>query len=148
MLSHAEEAAGALYREFSLDKISRVVEVASNDGYFLKNFKGSRCACLGIEPAKKIAKWRKRRGSKRLVNSLRRTWRTAEFGGQQADLILANNVFAHAPHPNDFVSRLAGAAQRTGRVILEFPYAADFIEARGIRHYLSRTRLLFQPDVA
>jgi len=76
MLSHAKEAAARYIREFSLDKSSRVVEVASNDGYFLKNFKEAAVPCLGIEPRRTSRKWRKRRGSKRWWNSLRRTWRT------------------------------------------------------------------------
>src|ERR1044071_6502439 len=54
MLRHAKQAATRYIAEFSLDKNSLVVEVASNDGYFLKNFKEAAVPCLGIEPAKNI----------------------------------------------------------------------------------------------
>src|SRR5262249_29730229 len=56
MLRHAREAAERYIREFGLGGSSLVVEVASNDGYFLQNFKAARIACLGIEPARNIAK--------------------------------------------------------------------------------------------
>src|SRR6266700_5830072 len=52
MLSHAKDAAERYIKEFSLDKKSLVAEVASNDGYFLKNFQAAGVSCLGIEPAK------------------------------------------------------------------------------------------------
>src|SRR5262249_37423845 len=54
--------------------------------------------------------------------------RTLTASGRQADLILGNNVFAHVPNPNDFVAGLRVLLKPAGRVILEFPYAAEFIE--------------------
>ncbi|HVV71511.1 MAG TPA: class I SAM-dependent methyltransferase, partial [Verrucomicrobiae bacterium] len=49
--------------------------------------------------------------------------------GRSADLILGNNVFAHAPNTNDFVAGLRALLKPAGRIVLEFPYAADFIES-------------------
>ncbi len=129
MLRHAKQAATRYIAEFSLDKKSLVVEVASNDGYFLKNFKEAAVPCLGIEPAKNIAKVAQEKGIETLVEFFGKDLATKlSSEGKQADLILGNNVFAHAPHPNDFVSGLGALLKPKGRIILEFPYAVDFIE--------------------
>jgi len=129
MLSHAKEAAARHIREFSLGANSLVVEIASNDGYFLKNFKESAVPCLGIEPAKNIAKVAQEKGIETLVEFFgEELAKKLRSEGRQADLILGNNVFAHAPRPNDFVAGLRELLKPNGRIILEFPYAADFIE--------------------
>ena len=129
MLRHARQAAERYTREFSLDKKSLVVEVASNDGYCLQYFSGAGVPCLGIEPAANIARVAQDKGIETLVEF---------FGNQvaaklaankrQADLVLGNNVFAHAPDTNDFVAGLRTLLKPGGRIILEFPYAIDFIE--------------------
>jgi len=129
MLRHAREACEGYLKEFGLNGQSLVVEVASNDGYLLQNFVKANVPCLGIEPAANIAKVAREKGIETLV----------EFFGQkiatdlaakhrQADLILGNNVFAHAPDTNDFVAGLKTLLKPKGRIALEFPYGADFIE--------------------
>jgi SAM-dependent methyltransferase len=129
MLRHSKQAAERYIREFSLDKNSLVVEVASNDGYFLKNFHRAGVPSLGIEPAKNIAKVAQEEGIETLVEFFgQELARKLASAGRQADLILGNNVFGHAPQPNDFVGGLGTLLKPKGRVILEFPYAIDFIE--------------------
>jgi SAM-dependent methyltransferase len=129
MLRHSREACDSYLREFGLSRQSLVIEVASNDGYLLQNFVKANVPCLGIEPAANIAKVAREKGIETLV----------EFFGQkiaaeltakqrQADLILGNNVFAHAPDTNDFVAGLKTLLKPDGRIALEFPYGADFIE--------------------
>lgn len=129
MLSHAKTAAERYIREFDLSQSSLVVEIASNDGYCLKNFQAAKIPCLGIEPAGNIARVAREAGIETLE----------EFFGQEsagrlaqldrrADLILGNNVFAHAPNPNDFVAGLKTLLKPDGQIVLEFPYALDFIE--------------------
>ena len=85
--------------------------------------------CLGIEPAANIAKVAR---ETRHRNPGRVLWRRSRGpprgAGRQADLILGNNVFAHAPDTNDFVAGLRALLKPGGRIVLEFPYAADFIE--------------------
>jgi len=129
MLRHAREAAGRYLQEFSLGGQSLVVEIASNDGYFLQNFKHAGVPCLGIEPAANIAKVAREKGIETLVEFFGRpiAGRLAE-SGRRADLILGNNVFAHAPDTNDFVAGLGALLKPDGRIVLEFPYAVDFIE--------------------
>ena len=129
LLQHAKAAEEKYLSEFRLSAQSLVVEIASNDGYLLQNFVGAGVPSLGIEPAANIAKVARERGvetineffgpelAQRLANQNRR-----------ADLILGNNVFAHVPDPNGFVSALAVLLKRDGSVVLEFPYGMDLIE--------------------
>jgi SAM-dependent methyltransferase len=129
MLSHAKQAATRYIKEFSLDKKNLVVEVASNDGYFLQYFHGAGVPCLGVEPAANIAKVAREKGIETLVEFFGKTTAgMVSTSKGQADLILGNNVFAHAPDTNDFVAGLKMLLKPGGRIILEFPYAVDFIE--------------------
>jgi len=129
MLRHARTAAERYLAEFQLGPDSFVVEVASNDGYLLQNFSRAGVPCLGIEPAANIAKVAREKGIE--------TW--TEFFGlklaqrlgaerRQADLILGNNVFAHAPDINDFTAGLRELLAPGGRVVLEFPYGVELVE--------------------
>lgn len=150
MLTHAREAALSHTREFGLDADSLVIEIASNDGYLLQNFQEKSIPCLGIEPASNIAKVAREKG----IQTLERFFglelaKELSGKGQQADLILGNNVFAHAPDTNDFVGGLAELLKPGGRIVLEFPYAVDFVrdgEFDTIYHehvfYFSLTALL------
>lgn len=129
MLRHAHQAAERYIKEFELDKTSLVVEVASNDGYFLKNFKEANVPCLGIEPAANIAKVAQEKGIESIVEFFGNDLAKKLIAqGRLADLILGNNVFAHAPDTNDFVAGLGFLLKPKGRIILEFPYALDFID--------------------
>lgn len=129
MLRHSREACESYLREFHLNGGSLVVEVASNDGYLLQNFVNAQVPCLGIEPAANIAKVAREKGIETLVEFFGREL-AANLTAQnrQADLILGNNVFAHAPNTNDFVAGLKTLLRPSGRIALEFPYGADFIE--------------------
>lgn len=129
MLAHARQAVGRYVEEFGLGKDSFVVEVASNDGYLLKNFVGASIPCLGFEPASNIAQVARKNGVETRGEFFGRDSASAladERGG--ADLILGNNVFAHAPEPNDFVGGLAALLKPGGRIVLEFPYGVEMIE--------------------
>jgi SAM-dependent methyltransferase len=129
MLKHAQAAAERYIRDFSLDRRSLVIEIASNDGYFLQYFKRREVSCLGIEPAANIARVARDKGIETLVDFFGNTLaKRLAHESRQSDLILGNNVFAHAPDTNDFVAGLRMLIKPSGRIILEFPYAADFIE--------------------
>jgi SAM-dependent methyltransferase len=129
MLRHAEAAASRYIQEFELGSQSLVTEIASNDGYLLHYFKQKGVPCLGIEPASNIAAVARDKGIETIVDFFGSSLATSlAANGRQSDLILGNNVFAHAPNTNDFVAGLAGLVKPRGRIVLEFPYAADFIE--------------------
>ena len=129
MLRHSREACEGYLKEFGLNGQSLVVEVASNDGYLLQNFMKAKVPCLGIEPAANIARVAREKGIETLVEFFGKKL-AAELTTQhrQADLILGNNVFAHAPDTNDFVAGLKTLLKPSGRIVLEFPYGLDFIE--------------------
>ena len=129
MLRHSREAALRYMKDKSLNASSFVIEVASNDGYLLKNFVQAGVPCLGFEPAANIAEVARANGVET----------HCEFFGEAsaqalkdqrgaADLILGNNVFAHAPDTNDFVAGLQALLKPDGWVVLEFPYGVEMIE--------------------
>ncbi len=129
MLRHAKAAVQKHIAEKKLGKDSFVIEIASNDGYLLKNFVEAGVPCLGFEPAVNIAEVARNNGVET----------HCEFFGQKtaaalreqkgrADLILGNNVFAHAPDTNDFVAGVAELLKPDGWVVFEFPYGVEMIE--------------------
>lgn len=129
LLNHARNAAQRYRQDYQLDSKSLVVEVASNDGYLLQNFVETSIPCLGVEPARNIAEVARERGIP-TWNQFFNTSTALEIVAQKgaADLILGNNVFAHAPDTNDFVAGLATLVKPHGRIVLEFPYACDLVE--------------------
>ncbi|HYE32339.1 MAG TPA: class I SAM-dependent methyltransferase [Methylomirabilota bacterium] len=128
MLAHAKAAAERHTREFGLGPESFVVEIASNDGYLLRNFQAAGVPCLGFEPARNIARVSREKGIETLEEFFTTSSAERLASGRKADLILGNNVFAHAPDPNDFVQGLRRLLKPHGRVVIEFPYGVDFVE--------------------
>ncbi|MGV3773228.1 MAG: methyltransferase domain-containing protein [Verrucomicrobiales bacterium] len=129
LLRHAKSAAELYISDQKLNGQSLVVEIASNDGYLLKNFKAAGVPCIGIEPAANIAKVARENGIESIVEFFGLELAQRLVGdGRQADLILGNNVFAHAPDTNSFVAGLKALCKPSGQIILEFPYGADLVE--------------------
>lgn len=128
-LAHAEAYAKKMIAEIGLSKSSYVIEVASNDGYLLKNFVRANIPCLGIEPTASTA-----RVSENLGIPVMREFFGEALGnrlsaaGQQADLIIGNNVYAHVPDINDFTQGLKAALKAGGTITLEFPHLLRLIE--------------------
>jgi SAM-dependent methyltransferase len=129
MLQHARAAATQHIADKKLGPESFVIEIASNDGYLLKNFVEAGVPCLGFEPAANIAEVARKNGvethceffGKQSASALR----TARGS---ADLILGNNVFAHAPDTNDFVAGVAELLKPDGWVVFEFPYGVEMLD--------------------
>ncbi len=129
LLRHSFEAVANHCKDYDLGPGSFVVEVASNDGYLLRNFVARGIPCLGIEPARNIAECAVKSG----VPTLPEFFSTklarlivAERG--PADLVIGNNVFAHVPETNDFVQGLSILLAAHGRAVLEFPWAHAMVE--------------------
>ena len=128
-LAHAAQYAARMITELGLTHKSLVIEVASNDGYLLKNFVAAGIPCLGIEPTASTAAAAEALG----VPVLREFFgqglasRLAS-SGRQADLIIGNNVYAHVPDINDFTRGLKTALKPGGTVTLEFPHLMRLIE--------------------
>ena len=128
-LAHARHYAAAIIEDLSLGRDSFVVEVASNDGYLLRNFVLAQIPCLGIEPTASTAARAEELG----VPVLREFFgeqlaRTLIEGGRLADLIVGNNVFAHVPDVNDFTAGLKTLLKPGGTITLEFPHLVNLLD--------------------
>ncbi|MGZ5041305.1 MAG: methyltransferase domain-containing protein [Usitatibacter sp.] len=128
-LDHAESYARLITQRLGLGAASLVVEVAANDGYLLRNFVAAGIPCLGIEPTASTAQAAERLGIPILREFFGRdvALRLAREG-RLADLIAANNVFAHVPDVNDFSAGLKAALKPAGVVTLEFPHLMRLLE--------------------
>ena len=128
-LNHAKSYALDIIDRINLKKESLVIEVASNDGYLLKNFLERKIPCLGIEPTKSTADFAKSIGipvikdffSSKLADKLL-------DDGISADLICGNNVYAHVPNINDFTLGLKKILKKSGTITLEFPHILQLIK--------------------
>ena len=128
-LAHAKRYAEKMTHVLGLNAQSLVIEVASNDGYLLKNFVAAGIPCLGIEPTDSTAAAAEQLG----IPVLREFFGEAlgqqlTANGQQADLIAGNNVYAHVPDINDFTRGLKAALKSGGTITLEFPHLMRMIE--------------------
>ncbi len=122
-LDHAKSFSGEIIEELGLTEASFVIEVASNDGYLLRNFVDAKIPCLGIEPTASTAV-----AAEKLNVPVLRAFFSEEVGkklasqGRQADLIVGNNVYAHVPDIDDFTLGLKAALKPGGTITLEFPH--------------------------
>jgi SAM-dependent methyltransferase len=130
-LEHSKRFAGWALKEYSLDSSSLVVEIASNDGYLLKEFMAAGIPVLGVEPAANIAKLANEAGIPTQNNFF--GLRVAEElldTGHSADLLVANNVIAHVPDLQDFTAGLATVLKPGGVLSIEFPHLLNILEKR------------------
>ena len=128
-LEHAKCYVEKMIKELDLNENSHVIEVASNDGYLLKNFVEKKIPCLGIEPTASTASAAEELGIRVLQEFFgEKLGRRLSQEGQQADLILGNNVYAHVPDINDFTLGLKSALKQNGTITLEFPHLMRLIE--------------------
>jgi 2-polyprenyl-3-methyl-5-hydroxy-6-metoxy-1,4-benzoquinol methylase len=128
-LLHAKDFSSKIIKDLSLNEKSMVIEVASNDGYLLKNFLSANIPCLGIEPTKSTAE-----AAEKLNIPVEKFFFTEALGkqlaseGKQADLIIGNNVYGHVPDINDFTKGLKNLLKPEGTITLEFPHLMNLIE--------------------
>jgi len=114
---------------FQLGKDSFVVEIASNDGYLLKNFVEKKIPCLGIEPTQSTAE----QAIKKDINTIIEFFGTSlaerlNAEKKQADLIIGNNVLSHVPDLDDFVHGMKILLKPYGVITMEFPHLLKLIE--------------------
>ena len=109
-LAHAKRYAEQMTQQLGLNAKSFVIEVASNDGYLLKNFVESGIPCIGIEPTASTAEAAEQLGIPVLREFFGESLgQQLEQQGKQADLISGNKVYAHVPDINDFTKGLKAA---------------------------------------
>jgi 2-polyprenyl-3-methyl-5-hydroxy-6-metoxy-1,4-benzoquinol methylase len=130
-VAHAERYAEAMIARLDLTPDSLVTEVASNDGYLLQHFHAAGVPVLGVESAGNVAEAARARGIRTEVRFL-----GADTGQQiaerygRADLVAANNVFAHVPDIRGFAAGLRALVKDSGTVTLEFPHLLRLIAGR------------------
>jgi hypothetical protein len=128
-LRHAAEYTEMITGRLGLDRNSFVVELASNDGYLLRNFVRKGIPALGVEPAANVAKAAVEQGVPTLVKFFgRQTARELAEDGKYADLVIGNNVLAQVPDLNDFVAGIQLLLKPRGVATLEFPHVAKLME--------------------
>lgn len=132
LVAHFRESALSIIDRFKLDEHSLVLEVASNDGYMLRNFVERGIKVLGIDPAPAPVRTAIEAG----VES-RCTFFTKDLAadlareGVQADIVLANNVLAHVADLNGFVEGIGRVLKDSGTAVIEVQYVADLVERCG-----------------
>ncbi|MDR8390233.1 class I SAM-dependent methyltransferase [Aliifodinibius sp. S!AR15-10] len=128
-LEHARQYVEMVTERFKISKDSLVVELASNDGYLLKNFLANGVPILGIEPAENVAQAAIEKGIPTLVEFFgRELAEKLASENKRADLIIGNNVLAHVPDINSFVGGIKTLLKPEGVATLEFPHLLNLIE--------------------
>jgi SAM-dependent methyltransferase len=127
-VSHAGALAECIIRTRRLDAASRVVEIASNDGYLLRHYAKAGVPVLGIEPAQNIAAIARKHGVETIAEFFSATLaRRLAATGKTADVLHANNVLAHVAHPIDVVAGIATILAPEGIAVVEVPYLFDLL---------------------
>lgn len=127
-LDHSRRYVEAMIDRFQLDESSHVVELASNDGYLLQFFQERQIPVLGIEPAANVAKVALQKGIPTLVEFFGVDTARSLTEASQADLLIGNNVLAHVPDLNDFVTGMKLLLAHDGQLTMEFPHLARLVE--------------------
>ncbi|MGA6205847.1 methyltransferase domain-containing protein [Nocardia testacea] len=127
-MRHAREFTAAAVARLGLGQDSFVVEVASNDGYLLRNVVAAGIPCLGIEPSANVGAAARTAGVPTLTeflteDSARRV--RAEYGA--ADLVVANNVYAHIPDLRGFTRALRTLVAEDGWISIEVHHALNLV---------------------
>jgi C-methyltransferase./Methyltransferase domain./Hypothetical methyltransferase. len=128
-MKHVEEYSNIMTKRLELNSNSKVIEIASNDGYLLQFFKNKEIPVVGIEPAKNVAQEAEKKGiytikeffSLELADKLKND-------KIEADLLIANNVLAHVPDINDFVAGMKRILKYNGVITVEFPHLLKLIK--------------------
>lgn len=122
-VAHAKRYTEDMSARFGIGKQSKVMEIASNDGYLLQHFVARGIPVLGIEPAANVAKVAIEKGVPSEVKFFGRE--TAKYIADEhgkPDLLLGNNVLAHVPDLNDFVGGMKILLKQGGVITMEFPH--------------------------
>jgi SAM-dependent methyltransferase len=130
-LDHARRYVDEAATRLDLDTSSLVMEIASNDGYLLQYVKERGIPCVGVEPTGGTAEAARAKGVETIEEFFGQAFArrfVADRG--KADLIVANNVFAHVPDVNDFSAGLAHALASDGTITIEFPHLMRLVTER------------------
>lgn len=128
-LNHAAGYVHAMINRFVLNANSCVVEIAANDGYLLQYVQNAGIPCYGVEPATSTAQAARAKGVE-IIECFFGAVLAEELAksNRQADLVVANNVLAHVPDINDFVSGFASLLKPQGVATFEFPHILRMVQ--------------------
>lgn len=128
-VEHARRYCELVTERFALGRGSRVIEIASNDGYLLQHFVARGVSVLGVEPAANVAAAALQKGVPTAIKF---------FGTQTAkellqqfgrpDLLIGNNVLAHVPNLNDFIAGMKLLLAERGVITMEFPHLLELMQ--------------------
>jgi SAM-dependent methyltransferase len=128
-VEHARRYSDTMIERFQLGSESLVMEIASNDGYLLQHFVERGVPCLGIEPAANVAKVAIERGIPTDVHFFGNTLANELVDKRgRPDLIIGNNVLAHVPDLNDFISGMKTLLKAGGVITMEFPHLLQLMQ--------------------
>ena len=129
-LAHAKKYVDMMVKRFSFNTSSQIIEIASNDGYLLQYFKEYNIPVLGVDPTANTAEVAISKGIPTIIDFFGADFAQKKLVDQhiKADLILGNNVLAHVPDINDFVTGVKIALKDTGVVTFEFPHLMKLVE--------------------
>jgi len=129
-LEHIKKFVMETIEEFNISDQDQIIEIASNDGYLLKNFKKRNIPVLGIEPASNVAQIAEKSGIPTIASFF--GTETAEKiinSGKKADMLIAFNVLPHVPNLNDFILGMKNIITKNGIIIIQFSaYLLDVIK--------------------
>ncbi|MEQ1826353.1 MAG: class I SAM-dependent methyltransferase [Pirellula sp.] len=146
-LSHARDYSNMIVDRLGLATHHQVVEIASNDGYLLKNFVAKGIPCYGVDPAANVAKAANAQGVPTVVDFFGvATAHSLRDSRGYVDLIIANNVFGHVPDIHDFVGGMKVLLRDGGTITIEIPHFMRLMQNNQFdtiyhEHYLYHTLL-------
>ena len=128
MINHFKKYSNWIKKNYLKNK-SNLIEIGSNDGTFLSNFKGNNFNTLGIEPSSNVAKLSKKRGIKTLNSffTYKNVKKLKKFR-KKTDIICAANVICHVPNLIDLIKGIDFLLNRRGLFIFEEPYLGSMYE--------------------
>ncbi len=127
-LAHSERYAERMIERLGLGSSSKVVELASNDGYLLQYFVARGVPVLGIEPAASVAQAARQKRIPTVQRFFGLDTASDLVGEAAADLLIGNNVLAHVPDINDFVAGMHVLLKPGGVLTMEFPHLLRQVE--------------------
>tara|TARA_B100000123_G_C25733750_1_gene430503 strand:- start:1139 stop:2353 length:1215 start_codon:yes stop_codon:yes gene_type:complete len=127
-LDHSKKLSELLTKRFGIKKNSYVIEIASNDGYLLQNFKKRGIRHLGIEPSKSVNDVAKKNGINTLNAFFGKKILKSKKIEKKPDLIIGLNVLAHTPNLRDFISTLDELMNNNSVAVFEIQYVLNIFK--------------------
>ena len=128
-LAHAKNFANKVENDIDFSQNNFIMEIASNDGYLLKNFDKNKFKILGLEPAENVADIARKNNIPTeaiFFNEDNATYLKNKYG--KPKLIIANNVLAHVPDIKDFLRALDIVSAKETFISIEFPSVVNLIQ--------------------